>query len=117
MYKKNVVNLSLIGEEGKRHYVVIKDFNAYTYDHTLYCGRKHFCCYCLQAFSTNEILNVRFKIALKLMVIKMIKRHKKGEHVQFKNFVRGIKSPFMIHADFKSTLVTVDNGMQNPEEF
>ena len=51
------------------------------------------------------------------MVIKMTKRHKKGEHVQFKNFVRGIKSPFMIHADFKSTLVTVDNGMQNPEEF
>ena len=25
------------------------------YDHTLHRGRKHFCPYCLQAFSTEEI--------------------------------------------------------------
>ena len=37
-------DLSLIGEEGKRHYVLIKDFNTFKYDHTLHCGRKHFCC-------------------------------------------------------------------------
>ena len=37
-----------------------------TYDHTLYHGRKHFSCYCLQAFSTEETL----KTALKLMANK-----------------------------------------------
>ena len=26
------------------------------YDHTLYCGGKHFCFYCLQDFSKGEIL-------------------------------------------------------------
>ena len=26
------------------------------YDCTLHHGRKHFCCYCLQAFSTKETL-------------------------------------------------------------
>ena len=28
------VDLLLIGEEGKRHYVLIKDFNTFMYDHT-----------------------------------------------------------------------------------
>ena len=45
------VDLLLIGEEGKRHYFIIKDFNTFMYDYTLHRGRKRFCCYCLQAFS------------------------------------------------------------------
>ena len=55
MYQKNVKkNISI--EEGRRHYVLIKDFNNFLYDHTLHFGRKHFSYYCLQAFSTVEIL-------------------------------------------------------------
>ena len=46
------VDLLSIGEEGKRHYVLIKDFNTFIYSHTLCCGRKKFCCYCLQDFVT-----------------------------------------------------------------
>ena len=38
---------------------------------------------------------------------------KKGEYVTFKNFEWKIKSTFMIYADFESTLVPEDNGMQN----
>ena len=49
------VDLSLIGEKGKRHNVLIKNFNTFMYDHTLHRGRKHFCHYCLQAFSTEDI--------------------------------------------------------------
>ena len=39
----------------KKHYVLIKDFDTFMYAHTLPHGRKHFCCYCLKAFSTEEI--------------------------------------------------------------
>ena len=45
IYQKNKekhVDLLIIGEEGKRHYVLIKDYNTFIYDHTLHCGRKHF---------------------------------------------------------------------------
>ena len=38
---------------------------------------------------------------------------KKGEHVQFKNFERNIKSAFMMCADFETVLVSEDNGKQN----
>ena len=41
------VDLLLIGEEGKRHYVLLKGFNTFMCDHALYLGSKHFCCYCL----------------------------------------------------------------------
>ena len=36
------MKILLIVEEGKRHYVLIKDFNTFMYDHTLHRGKKHF---------------------------------------------------------------------------
>ena len=36
------VDLLLITEKDKRHYVLIKNFNTFMYDHTLHRGRKHF---------------------------------------------------------------------------
>ena len=52
---KRHVDLLLIGEEGKKHYALIKDFNTFMYDHTLHRGRKHFCDHCLLAFSTENV--------------------------------------------------------------
>ena len=47
------------------------------YDHTLHRGRKHFCRYCLQAFSTEEIFKRHFKDCLKNNGKQMIKMPKK----------------------------------------
>ena len=54
-FEEKKFDLLLIEEEGKRYCVFIKDFNTFMYDHTLHSGRKHFCCYCLQAFSAIRI--------------------------------------------------------------
>ena len=59
-------HLLFIAEEGKRHYILIKDFNTFRYDHTLHRGKKHFCRYCLQAFSTEEILICYIKDLFKI---------------------------------------------------
>ena len=40
------------------------------YDHTVHRGRKYFFQYCLQAFSSEEILKSQLKTALKLMANK-----------------------------------------------
>ena len=37
--EEKYVDLLRIGDEGKEHYVFIKDFNKFRYDHTLHCGR------------------------------------------------------------------------------
>ena len=67
----------LTGEEGKRYYVFIQDFDTFMYDYTPNHGRKYFCRYCLQAFNTKEILKRHVKIALKLIVNKGLMMPKK----------------------------------------
>ena len=44
-------------EERKKHYVVIKGFNTFMYDHTLHHIRKRFCRYYLQGISLEDLLN------------------------------------------------------------
>ena len=69
------IDLLLIGEKSKRHYVLIKDLNTFMYDHTLHCGRKHFCCYYLHAFSTEKILKHHNNLILFLQLdLKLISK-------------------------------------------
>ena len=63
------------------------------YDHLLHHERKHFCCYCLHALTTEDILEHHFKGCFKIKGKKTIKMPKKGEYVKFKNSERKIKSP------------------------
>ena len=84
MYQKNALKkILLIGEEGKTDYVLIKDFNSFMYDH---CGRKHIYRYCLQYFSTEEILKFHMKDCFNINVIGRIIMSKKAEYVNFKNY-------------------------------
>ena len=101
-------DLLLIGKEYKRNYALIKDFNTFMYDQTLHCGRKYFCRYCLQAFSSEEILKRHIKYCLKINAKQRIIMPKKGEYVKLKNYERIIKSPFIIREDFESILVPED---------
>ena len=113
-FEEKHVDLSLTGEEGKRHYILINDFNTFMYDHNLHSGRKHFCYYYLQAFSTEEILKIPIKDCLEINGKHV--NAKKGEYVKFKHYERKIKSPFMIYAYFESILVPEDNRKKNPNE-
>ena len=110
------LDLLLIGEEGKRHYVFIKNFNTFMYDHTLHCGKKHFCCCCLQAFSTEEILKCCIKDCFKINCKQKIIMPKKGEFVKFKNYERKTRLLCKTYADFESILLPEDNGKQNSKE-
>ena len=113
---KNHVDLLLTGEEGKGHYFLIKDFSTFMYDHTLHRGRKHFCRYCLQAFSPHEILKCHINNCVNINGKQRIEMPENGEHVRFKNYKMKVKSLFMIYADFERILVLEDSGKQNANE-
>ena len=51
------LNLLLIPEKDKPHYLFIKAFNRLMFSKTKHKDKKHFCMSCLQNFSTKEILN------------------------------------------------------------
>ena len=57
---------------------------------------KHFCRYCLHAFSIEEILKCHVKDYFKINGKQKIKVPKKGEYARFKYYMRKIKSPFVI---------------------
>ena len=66
------------------------------YNHTLQHRKEYFCRYCLQAFSTEEILKCYIKDYFKINGKQNIIMPKKGKFVKFKNYERKIKSPFII---------------------
>ena len=61
---EQVLNVLLISNDGKSHYVYIKDFNRLMYSEvkTKNVHKKHFCMLCLQNFTTKEILNSHRKM-------------------------------------------------------
>ena len=60
------------------------------YDHTLHCGRKHFCHYSLQVFSTEDLLKRHIKDCFKIND-KRIQMSKKIEYIKFKIFDKKVK--------------------------
>ena len=52
------------------------------FGHTLHRGKKHFCYYCLQAFSTDKILKCHIKDCFKINGKQRIIIPKKGKHVK-----------------------------------
>ena len=69
------------------------------YNHTLHRGRKHFCRYCLLAFSTEEILKRHIKDCFQINYKKRIIMLKKWKYVKFENYGRKIKSSFLVYTD------------------
>ena len=109
---KTHVNLLLI-EEGKPHYVLIKDFSTFMHKQTLHHDWKRFCNYGLQTLLLcKRHINDCFENFGK----QMIKMDKKDETVKFKNYTRKIKSSFMIYAGYKSILVPENNEKQKQGE-
>ena len=49
------------------------------YDHLLHRGRKHFCCYCLHAFITEEVLKCHIKDCFNINGKQTIKMPKNGK--------------------------------------
>ena len=53
LWSKKTCGLVIDRRRRKSHYVIIKDFNTFMYDHSLHCGKKHFCRYYLRSFKAS----------------------------------------------------------------
>ena len=66
------INLLLIGEEGKRNYVFIKDFNTFMYDHTLHREKNFFAVIVYKLLVQKKFQNVILKTILESMANKKL---------------------------------------------
>ena len=97
------MNLLLITEDEKKHYVLIKDFNAFMYNQTKHKDKKHFCMFCLQCFSSERILANHVNNCLTVNGAQAINMPKQGENIlRVNNFHKQLPGPFAIYADFEA---------------
>ena len=110
------MNLLLITEDEKKHYVLIKDFNAFMYNQSKHKEMKHFCMYCLQCFSSERILANHANNCLTINGMQAINMPKPGKNIlNFKNFHKQLPVPFVIYADFEAITKKVQ-GCELSEE-
>ena len=110
------MNLSLITKDEKKHYVLIKDFNAFMYNQSKHKERKHFCMYCLQCFSSERILANHVNNCLMINGAQAINMPKQGENIlKFNNFHKQLPVPFVIYADFEAITKKVQGCKQSEE--
>ena len=113
---KDQMNLLLITEDEKKHYVLIKDFNAFMYNQSKHKERKNFCMYCLQCFSSERILANHVNNCLTINGAQAINIPKQGENVlKFNNFHKQLPVPFVIYADFEAITKKVQGCKQSEE--
>ena len=94
------MNLLLITEDEKKHYILIKDFDKFMYNRSRHKERKHFCMYCLQCFSSESILKKHTNNCLIISGKQAINMPKEGENIlKLNNFHKKQVVPFAIYAD------------------
>ena len=96
------MDLLLIFEENKSHYMYIKDFNRLMFDKTKNKNKKYFCRCCLQCFTNKNVLTEHKENCLETNGKQNVKL-KKGS-ISFKNYSKQLQAPFKIYADFESIL-------------
>ena len=110
------MNLLLITKDEKKHYVLIKDFNAFMYNQSKHKERKHFCMYCLQCFPSERILSNHVNNCLTINGAQAINMSKQGENIpKFNNFHKQLPVPFVIYADFEAITKKVQGCEQSEE--
>ena len=93
------MDLLIILDKIKSHYLYIKDFNKFMFNKTKNKSKKYFYKYCLQCFSSERILVEHKEICLKISGKQTVKL--KSGFIEFKNYSRQITVPFKIYADFE----------------
>ena len=94
----NSIDLLLISNGNKSHYVYIKDFNRFMCNKTKNKNKKYFRKCCLQCFSSEQVLTEHKENCLIINGKQSVKL--KSGSISFKNYFRQLPVRFKIYADF-----------------
>ena len=107
------MDLLLISDENKSHYVYIKNFNIFICNKTKCKNKKHFCRYCLQCFRSEKVLTQREEVCLKTNGKHSLKL--KSGSIKFKNYQKQLAVSFKIYADLECNVKKVKSSEKNSD--
>ena len=102
---KSSIDLLLLINCDKSHYVYIKDFNTFMFHKTKNKNKKWFCKSCLQCFSSENVLIKHKKDCLSISSQQSINLEKGT--IEFKNYLKQLSVPFKIYVDLECNLKNV----------
>ena len=101
------MELLLVIDENKSHYVYIKDFDRFMFHKTKNRNKKYFCKSCLQCFSIKNLSTKHKEVCLSINGAQSV-RLEKGT-IELKNYFKQILVPFKSYADFECNLEGVES--------
>ena len=116
--RDHIINLLLIGKEGKKHYCWIKNMRRLLSNQvTKHDGDLSFCLLCLNKFPNKEKLKSHEEYCSKKEAVKTIMPVMKVKDsdlvfpkiISFKSLNRFMKHPFVVYADFEAFLENIDS--------
>ena len=99
---EDLMDLLLVRDGYKSHYVYIKDFSRFMFHKTKSKNKKWFCKSCLQRFSSKNVLTDHKENVLCINGAQSVKLEKGT--IKFENYCREIRCPFKIYCDFEWNL-------------
>ena len=101
------MDLLLLIDNDKSHYVYIKDFDRFMFHKTKNKNKKWFCRSCLQCFSSESVLIKHKENCLSINGKQSVKLEK--GIIEFENYFKQILVPFKIYADFECNFRDVES--------
>ena len=108
--------LVLIENGNENHYVWIKDFNKLMNSQSKNRHRLFFCYYCLQHFTSEEILKIHAEACITMNGTQRVKLPCKNKNIFFMNYHKQLMAPFVIYADFECITVPINAKHGNNTE-
>ena len=103
---KDTIDLLLLINDDRSHYVYIIDFNTFMFHKTKNKNKKWFWRSCLQCFSNEKVLIKHNEDCLSINGQQSINLEK--ETIEFKNYCKQLPVPFKIYAYFECNLKNVE---------
>ncbi|XP_034254760.1 uncharacterized protein LOC117653286 [Thrips palmi] len=104
--KEHHITLLLISDEGRQHYVLVRDIHAFLASQSRNEHRRFYCCYCLNRLQTEEKLEEHEKVCRQFGAQKT-EYAKPGSYEVFdsRRFPKMQRVPFTAYYDWESVLV------------
>ena len=109
-----VVNLMIIEDNDKRHYVAIKSLGRLlSMQNSKHKESQHFCTNCLQGFTEQRPRDEHYAYCRSNESVR-IEMPTKRPIVEYSNGQHQFKVPFVMYADFESILEPIQGAINNP---
>ena len=111
-----VVNLMIIEDGGKKHYMAVKSLGRLLSNmNSKYKVSQHFCSNCLQGFSNEKSRDNHYTYCRSNESVR-IEMPTRNPIVEYSNGQHQVKVPFVMYADFESILEPIQGVSNNPAQ-